>query len=121
MASRSGYAGFGVPTFSCYTLPRPLMSATADDTRRTRLYDNPEGKFLHQAVMASCEARREQTAIVDTSCTPAIRISYAGYAERVESAARGLVASGIQPGERIGIFLPNCWEFGVAFHAAMRE
>ena len=95
------------------------MSATADDTRRTRLYDNPEGKFLHQIVMASCNARGEQTAIVDTSCTPAIRISYAGYAERVESAARGLVASGIQPGERIGIFLPNCWEFGVAFHAAM--
>ncbi len=35
------------------------------------------------------------------------------------SAARGLVASGIKPGDRIGIFLPNCWEFGVAIHAAM--
>ena len=32
--------------------------------------------------------------------------------------ARSLVAAGIRPGERIGIYLPNCWEFGVAFHAA---
>ena len=25
---------------------------------------------------------------------------------------------GFVPGEMIGIYLPNCWEFGVAFHAA---
>ena len=36
----------------------------------------------------------------------------------VESAARGFVASGIKPGEVIAIFLPSCWEFGVAYHAA---
>ena len=29
-----------------------------------------------------------------------------------------MVAAGIRPGEMIGIFLPNCWEFGVAYHAA---
>ena len=28
------------------------------------------------------------------------------------------VAAGIRPGEVVGIFLPNCWEFGVAYHAA---
>ena len=36
----------------------------------------------------------------------------------VELAARGLVAAGVRPGEMIGIYLPNCWEFGVAYHAA---
>ena len=36
----------------------------------------------------------------------------------MKSAARGLVAAGIRPGEVLGIFLPNCWEFGVAYHAA---
>lgn len=88
-------------------------------TKRTQLYDDPEGKFLHDVVLASCQMRGEKTAVIDTSCTPAVRISYAGYADRVESAARGLVASGIRPGDRIGIFLSNCWEFGVAFHAAL--
>jgi len=95
------------------------MTPNAYDTRRTRLYDDPEGKFLHEVVIASCEMRGEQIALIDTSCSPAIQISYAGYAERVESAARGLIANGIRPGDRIGIFLPNCWEFGVAFHAAL--
>lgn len=92
---------------------------TTPDTKRTRLYDNPEGKFLHDVVLASCRARGEKAAVIDTSCSPARRISYAEYGELVERAARGLVASGIRPGDRIGIFLPNCWEFGVAFHAAM--
>ena len=108
---------FDVPPFPA-TLSRNLMT-TGRNTKRTRLYDDPEGKFLHEVVLASCRARGEKTAIVDTSCSPTRRISFAEYAEMVESAARGLVASGIKPGDRIGIFLPNSWEFGVAFHAAM--
>jgi len=87
-------------------------------TKRTALYDNPEGKFIHDVILASCRERGEKTAMVDTSCAPAKRISYAEYADLVERAARGLIASGIKPGDRIGIFLPNSWEFGVAFHAA---
>ena len=39
-------------------------------------------------------------------------------ASLVERTARGFVAAGIKPGDMIGIFLPNCWEFGVVFHAA---
>ncbi len=85
---------------------------------RTRLYDNPEGKFVHDVVLASCRQYAAKTAIVDTSCTPARRITYAAYGELVERAARGLVAAGVRPGEMIGIYLPNCWEFGVAYHAA---
>ena len=92
---------------------------TGQSTKRTRLYDDPEGKFIHEVVLASCRVRGEKTAIVDTSCDPARRISFAEYAELVEQAAHGLVASGIKPGDRIGIFLPNSWEFGVAFHAAL--
>ena len=55
---------------------------------------------------------------MDTSCTPPRRISFAEYAELVERTAEGFVAAGIRPGDMIGIYLPNCWEFGVAFHAA---
>ncbi len=86
---------------------------------RTRLYDDPEGKFVHAAVLDSCRKNGAKVAIVDTSCSPARRISYADYGELVERAARGLVAAGIRPSDVVGIYLPNCWEFGVAFHAAM--
>jgi len=92
---------------------------TGKSSKRTRLYDDPDGKFIHEVVLASCRTRGEKTALVDTSCDPARRITFAEYAELVEQAARGLVASGIKPGDGIGIFLPNSWEFGVAFHAAM--
>ncbi len=35
----------------------------------------------------------------------------------VESLARGLVVSGLRPGEVVAIFLANSWEFCVAYHA----
>ena len=92
---------------------------TGESTRRTRLYDNSEGKFIHEVVLSSCRMRGEKIALIDTSCSPPRRITFAEYADLVEQAARGLVASGIKPGDRIGIFLPNSWEFGVAFHAAL--
>ena len=95
------------------------MTPNLPETKRTHLYADPEGKFLPGLVLASCRLRGDKTAIVDTSCSPARRVSYAEYGELVERAARGLVAGGIRPGDRIGIFLPNSWEFGVAFHAAM--
>ncbi len=73
---------------------------------------------MHDVVLESCRRHAAKIAMVDISCIPAQRITYAAYGAMVESAARGLVASGIRPGEVIGIFLPNCWEFGVAYHAA---
>ena len=85
---------------------------------RTQLFADPEGRFVHDVVLDSCRRHAAKIAIVDVSCVPVQRITYAAYGAMVESTARGLVASGIRPGEVIGIFLPNCWEFGVAYHAA---
>lgn len=85
---------------------------------RTRLFDNPEGKFVHDVVLDSCRRHAAKVAIVDASCMPPRRITYAAYGEMVEMAAQGMVASDIAPGDKVAIFLPNCWEFGVAFHAA---
>src|SRR5664279_6405757 len=85
---------------------------------RTELYADPEGKFVHNVILDSCRRHGEKIAIVDMSCTPPRRISFAEYADLVERTAHGFVAAGIRPGDMIGIYLPNCWEFGVAFHAA---
>ena len=87
-----------------------------------RLYADPEGLFVHQAVLACCQRFSQKTAIVDTSCCAPNReprqISYGEYGELVEAAARGFVAAGVKPGEVVAIHLFNGWEFPVAYHAA---
>ncbi len=85
---------------------------------RSRLYANPEGIVLHDAVLAACRQYASRTAIVDTSLQPPLRLSYAEYGERVERVARGLTGSGVRPGEVVAIYLANSWEFAVAYHAA---
>ena len=91
---------------------------TIAESLRTRLFADPEGKFVHDVILESCRKHASKIAIIDTSCSPARRLTYGAYAELVERVARNLVASGVRPGEVIGIYLPNCWEFGVTFHAA---
>ncbi len=85
---------------------------------RTQLYADPTGVFLHDAVLRSCRNFGEKTALVDTSYAPARRISYAEYGGLFEDVARGLVAAGVSPGDRIAILLPNSWEFAATYHAA---
>jgi acyl-CoA synthetase (AMP-forming)/AMP-acid ligase II len=83
---------------------------------RSRYFADPQGIFLHDAVLAACRTHAARTAIVDTSCSR--RITYAEYGELVERLARGLVAAGLQQGEVLAIYLPNSWEFCVLCHAA---
>src|SRR6476646_2032689 len=88
---------------------------------RTHLYADPAGKFLHDAILDSCGRFGNATGLVDTSEVngngSAKRISYAQLGELILAAAHGLVAGGMKPGDRVGIFLPNSWEFCVASHA----
>jgi len=83
---------------------------------RTRLYADPQGRFLHDVILESCRRSPAKIALLDTSCNR--RVSYSEYGALVESLARGFAAHGLQPGEIIAIFLPNSWEFCVAYHAA---
>jgi long-chain acyl-CoA synthetase len=83
---------------------------------RTQLHADPTGLFLHDVVLAACHRYPAHEAIVDTSCDR--RILYAEYGELVEACAKGLVRAGIRPGEVIAVYLPNCWEYAVAYHAA---
>jgi long-chain acyl-CoA synthetase len=85
---------------------------------RTKLLADPEGVFLHDAVLAACERFPNNTAIVDTSTPDSpLRISYAQYGELVTRLACGLVAAGIRPGDFVAIFLPNSWEYAALLHA----
>ena len=40
-----------------------------------------------------------------------VRWSYAEYLQRVDELAAGLLALGIEPGDRVGIWAPNCFEW----------
>jgi acyl-CoA synthetase (AMP-forming)/AMP-acid ligase II len=86
--------------------------------KRTELYADPRGVFLHQAILDACRRYGPRTALVDPSAVPARRITYAEYGEIVEDLARGLVACGLRPGEVVAICLPNSWEFAASYHAA---
>src|SRR5262249_25929353 len=83
---------------------------------RTRLYADPQGRFIHEVVLETCHRSPQKTALVDTSCNR--RFTYSQYGALIESAAHGFVAHGLQPGEVVAIFLANSWEFCVAYHAA---
>jgi long-chain acyl-CoA synthetase len=83
---------------------------------RTRLFADPAGRFVHDVVLESCRRNGGKTALVDTSCNR--RVTYAEYGELVESLAHSLVSAGLAPGEVVAIFLPNSWEFAIAYHAA---
>lgn len=84
---------------------------------RRALSRDPGGLFVHDVVLESCGSFREKVAIVDASIVPSRRITYAHYGDLVERLAAGL-SNRFLPGEVIGIFLFNCWEFAVTYHAA---
>lgn len=53
-------------------------------------------------------------AIVDLASEPPARIDFIDLRRRVDALAKGLIASGIEPGDRVAIWAPNCWEWVVA-------
>ena len=84
---------------------------------RSQLYADPHGRFIHDVVLGTCDRFPHKTAIVDASGDR--RLTYAEYGEAVQLLARGLSAAGFKPGEVLAIYLPNSWEFCIAFHSAM--
>jgi long-chain acyl-CoA synthetase len=85
---------------------------------RDRFYRDPAGLFVHDVILETCRSRPEHPALVDYSSDPLRRFTYGEYGSLVEQAARGLVAAGVRLGEPVAIYLFNCWEFCVTYHAA---
>lgn len=85
---------------------------------RSELRADPAGVFVHDLVLQACTRFADRTLLVDTSYTEPRRIRYGEYGALVERAARGLVAAGLRPGERVAIYISNSWEYCVSYHAA---
>ncbi len=63
---------------------------------------------------ATAAEHAEREAVVDTSAEPTARLTYAEVKDRVDEVAAAVVAAGIQRGDRVAIWAPNCWEWIVA-------
>ena len=62
--------------------------------------------------VAATDADRE--AVVDLSGDAPVRLTFAELRARADEVARGLIAAGIEPGDRVAVWAPNCWEWVVA-------
>ena len=63
---------------------------------------------------ATAAEHAEREAVVDTSAEPTVRLTYAEVKDRVDGVAAAVIAAGIQRGDRVAIWAPNCWEWIVS-------
>jgi fatty-acyl-CoA synthase len=66
--------------------------------------------------MAAQHADREAVVVVHQG----VRWSYAQFAAEIDRVARALVASGLAPGDRMGIWAPNCAEWLLVQYASAK-
>lgn len=52
-------------------------------------------------------------ALVDRSADPEMRLSFADLDDRADGVAAALVAAGVDHGDRVAVWAPNCWEWVV--------
>jgi fatty-acyl-CoA synthase len=80
---------------------RPLLYRTVDGVLKAAVDGGPD----RTAFVVPCQATR---------------LTFAEFDCEVERVARGLIACGLQAGERIGIWAPNCTEWALTMFAAAR-
>ena len=76
------------------------------------------GQTIGEALAACVEAYGDRDAVV--SCHEGIRLTYRELADRVERVALALLTDGVERGDRVGIWAPNCAEWIVIQYATAR-
>jgi fatty-acyl-CoA synthase len=88
-------------SFESGTGDRPLLYRTVDGVLKTAAAEGPERAALVVPYQS-------------------LRFTFAEFDRAVERIARGMIACGLEPGERIGIWAPNCAEWVLTLFAAAR-
>jgi fatty-acyl-CoA synthase len=83
------------------TSDRPLMYRTVDGVLKAAAHEHPD----RVALLVPYQS---------------VRWTFAQFDHEVERVARGMLACGLEPGERIGIWAPNCAEWVLTMFAAAR-
>ncbi|HZZ30559.1 MAG TPA: AMP-binding protein, partial [Phenylobacterium sp.] len=76
------------------------------------------GQTIGQAFDATCAAHPDIPALI--SRHQKIRWTYAQMGERVDQLGAGLLALGLEPGDRVGIWAPNCAEWALTQFATAK-
>jgi fatty-acyl-CoA synthase len=76
------------------------------------------GQTIGDCFDATCAAHADGMALI--SRHQKIRWTYAELKQRVDALAAGLLALGLEPGDRIGMWAPNCWEWAVTQFATAK-
>ncbi len=76
------------------------------------------GLTIGAALAQAARDHAERDALV--SCSQNLRLSYAAFDARVDACAAGLLALGLEPGDRIGIWSPNNAEWAILQFASAR-
>lgn len=88
-----------------------LMDSYARGDSDTAILDDTIGRNLHRTV----ERHADRDALVDVASGR--RWTYSEFAADVELLAAGLLVAGVQKGDRVGIWAPNCPEWTLAQYA----
>ena len=91
----------------------PRLSFVSGTSDRPLLYRTVDG-----VLKAAAEEGPDRDALV--APFQSLRLTFAELDREVERVARGMLACGLEPGERIGIWAPNCAEWVLTMFAAAR-
>src|ERR687892_1388241 len=97
---------------------RPWLASYPDDVPQS-LAPYPE-KPLFSLLEESARRFPDRPAISFPVAPMARRLTYGDLIEEVEQFARALASLGIRKGDRVGLVLPNCPQYVVAFFAIQR-
>ncbi|HUK69323.1 MAG TPA: AMP-binding protein [Streptosporangiaceae bacterium] len=76
------------------------------------------GDTIGENFDATVAAFADREAMVD--CPTGRRLTYAQFGRAVDDVARGLLAIGVEKGERVGIWAPNCAEWALVQYATAK-
>jgi acyl-CoA synthetase (AMP-forming)/AMP-acid ligase II len=76
----------------------------------------PEAASIPELIAWSIDAHSGDVAIRDGDVT----LTYRELGERIDAAARAIVEAGIEPGDTLAVWAPNCWQWVVAGLAVSR-
>ncbi len=82
---------------------------TEEGTRADLTYNT-----IPSLLRSSADDNGDREVLVDHSATPAVRLTYSELREKVDQLAAALIDAGIDTGDRVAIWAPNCWEWVVA-------
>ncbi|MGC1522266.1 MAG: AMP-binding protein [Steroidobacteraceae bacterium] len=94
-------------------MTQPELSYVAGTSERPLIYRTVDGVLKN-----ALDQGPHRLALVAPS--QSMRLTFAQFDREVERVARGFIACGLRPGERIGIWAPNCVEWLLTMFGAAR-